>query len=53
MALYFGTFNPMHAGHLAILNYLRRKGFDEVRMVVSPVSPFKMGGAQTAEDHTI
>ena len=50
MALYFGTFNPMHAGHLAILNYLRRKGFAEVRMVVSPVSPFKPGGAQTAEE---
>ena len=50
MALYFGTFNPMHAGHLAILNYLRKKAFDEVRMVVSPVSPFKPGGAQTAQD---
>lgn len=50
MALYFGTFNPMHAGHLTILNYLRRKGFAEVRMVVSPVSPFKPGGAQNAEE---
>ena len=50
MALYFGTFNPMHAGHLAILNYLRRKAFSEVRMVVSPESPFKLGSDQTAED---
>ena len=50
MALYFGTFNPMHAGHLAILNYLRRKAFNEVRMVVSPESPFKLGSDQTAED---
>ena len=50
MALYFGTFNPMHAGHLAILNYLRRKGFSEVRMVVSPESPFKQGSEQTAEE---
>lgn len=39
----------MHAGHLAILNYLRRKGFDEVRMVVSPESPFKLGSDDTAE----
>ena len=39
----------MHAGHLAILNYLRRKGFDEVRMVVSPESPFKLGNDDTAE----
>ena len=49
MALYFGTFNPMHAGHLAILNYLRRKGFAEVRMVVSPESPFKIGSNDSAE----
>ena len=50
MALFFGTFNPMHAGHLAILNYLRRKAFNEVRMVVSPESPFKLGSDQTAEE---
>lgn len=39
----------MHAGHLAILDYLRRKGFDEVRMIVSPESPFKPGVDDTAE----
>lgn len=39
----------MHAGHLAILNYLRHKGFDEVRMIVSPESPFKIGSYDTAE----
>ena len=50
MALYFDTFNPMHAGHLAILDYLRRKAFDEVCMVVSPESPFKKGGAGTADE---
>lgn len=50
MALYFGTFNPMHAGHLAILDYLRKKAFSEVRMVISPESPFKPGGASTAEE---
>ena len=50
VALYFGTFNPMHAGHLAVLNYLRRKGFDEVRMIVSPESPFKTGSSRNAEE---
>ncbi|MBO4417005.1 MAG: nicotinic acid mononucleotide adenylyltransferase [Bacteroidales bacterium] len=39
----------MHAGHLAILNYLRHKGFEEVRMIVSPESPFKIGSYDTAE----
>ena len=43
----------MHAGHLAILNYLRRKGFDEVRMVVSPESPFKLGSNDTAESRLV
>lgn len=40
----------MHKGHLAILNYLRKKAFSEVRMVISPESPFKPGGAGTAEE---
>ena len=39
----------MHAGHLAILRHLCAAGFDAVRMVVSPESPFKTGGDNTAE----
>ena len=38
----------MHAGHLAILRHLCASGFDEVRMVVSPESPFKIGSDDTA-----
>ena len=41
VALYFGTFNPLHIGHVNILRYLAGCGLDEVRMIVSPQSPFK------------
>ena len=42
VALYFGTFNPLHIGHVNILKYLCGcSDIDEVRMIVSPQSPFK------------
>lgn len=41
-ALFFGTFNPVHNGHLMIANYiLNNKDVDEVIFVVSPNAPFK------------
>lgn len=44
VALLFGSFNPIHEGHLAILRYLLAETkADEVRLVVSPQSPFKTG----------
>ncbi|MBR5019434.1 MAG: nicotinate (nicotinamide) nucleotide adenylyltransferase [Bacteroidales bacterium] len=44
VALLFGSFNPIHEGHLAILRYLLdHTAAAEVRLVVSPQSPFKQG----------
>ena len=44
VALLFGSFNPIHEGHLAILRYLvSQTRAAEVRLVVSPQSPFKQG----------
>ena len=44
VALLFGSFNPIHEGHLAILRYLlQHTEADEVRLIVSPESPFKEG----------
>ena len=39
----------MHKGHLTILRHLAAAGFAEVRMVVSPESPFKKGSDDTAD----
>ena len=41
-ALFFGSFNPVHIGHLAIGNYIAEfAGVDEVRYIVSPHNPLK------------
>ncbi|MEJ2162220.1 MAG: nicotinate (nicotinamide) nucleotide adenylyltransferase [Robiginitalea sp.] len=40
--LFFGTFNPIHVGHLIIANHLAEfSDLDEVWFVVTPKSPFK------------
>jgi len=42
IGLYFGSFNPIHIGHLIIANYLAEfTDLDEVWLVISPQSPFK------------
>lgn len=40
VAVYSGSFDPLHIGHLAILRYLSGR-FDMVRLVVSPHNPLK------------
>ncbi|MBR4585072.1 MAG: nicotinate-nucleotide adenylyltransferase [Bacteroidales bacterium] len=40
--LYFGSFNPIHIGHLAIANYLvEYTGVNELWFVVTPHNPLK------------
>ncbi len=42
VGLFFGTFNPIHIGHLAIANHLAEfSNLDEVWFVITPQSPFK------------
>lgn len=42
IGLYFGTFNPIHIGHLIIANYMADyTDLDEVWMIVSPQNPLK------------
>ena len=44
VAVYSGSFNPLHIGHLAIMKYLIGEGgFDCVYLVVSPKNPLKDG----------
>lgn len=42
IGLYFGSFNPIHNGHLIISQFmLNQAGLDEVWFVVSPQNPLK------------
>ena len=42
IGLYFGSFNPVHNGHMIIANFMRQHtDLEQVWMVVSPQNPFK------------
>ena len=42
VALFFGSFNPIHNGHIHIAHeVLNQKKVDEVQFVLSPQNPFK------------
>ncbi|MFM6954390.1 MAG: nicotinate (nicotinamide) nucleotide adenylyltransferase [Sphingobacteriaceae bacterium] len=42
VGLFFGSFNPIHTGHLIIANYMATfTGLDQVWLVVSPHNPLK------------
>ena len=42
IGLFFGSFNPIHNGHVAIANYMvENGGIDQLWFVVSPQNPFK------------
>lgn len=42
VGLFFGSFNPVHIGHLAIANYMASfTALDEVWLVISPQNPLK------------
>jgi nicotinate-nucleotide adenylyltransferase len=42
VGLFFGSFNPVHVGHMIIANFMATQtGLEEVWMVVSPHNPLK------------
>jgi nicotinate-nucleotide adenylyltransferase len=52
VGLLFGSFNPIHTGHLILANYMAtHTDLDAVWLVVSPQSPFKVGQELLPEAH--
>lgn len=52
IGLYFGTFNPIHVGHMVIANYMVEfSDLDEVWFVVTPQSPFKKKSTLLDDNH--
>ena len=50
VGLFFGSFNPVHNGHLIIANHIVENGLvNEVWFVVSPQNPFKTKASLLAE----
>jgi nicotinate-nucleotide adenylyltransferase len=51
VGLFFGSFNPVHIGHMIIANFMAQNtDLDEVWMVVSPQNPLK-SKKTLAKDH--
>ena len=54
IGLYFGTFNPVHVGHLIIANYMADyTELDQVLMIVSPQNPLKDKKSLLADYHRL
>ena len=52
IGLYFGTFNPIHVGHLNIAHYFaHHSNLDEVWLVVTPQNPLKTKNSLLADYH--
>ena len=54
IGLYFGTFNPIHVGHLVIANYMADyTDLDQVWLVVSPHNPLKEKSTLLTDYHRL
>jgi nicotinate-nucleotide adenylyltransferase len=54
IGLYFGTFNPIHVGHLVIANYMAQyTELEQVWLVVSPQNPLKDKSTLLTDHHRL
>lgn len=54
IGLFFGTFNPIHIGHLIIANHLvENSDLDAVWFVVTPLNPHKEKKSLLADNHRL
>lgn len=53
-ALFFGSFNPIHNGHIAIAGYIvEHASIDDLWFVVSPQNPLKESQVLAPEEHRL
>jgi len=54
IGLYFGTYNPIHVGHLVIANYMvDYTNLDQVWLVVTPQNPHKNKASLLSDYHRL
>ena len=54
IGFFFGSFNPIHIGHLALANYfLEFSDIDELQLVLSPQNPLKSDNDMASELHRL
>lgn len=54
IGLYFGSFNPIHTGHLIIANHVRQQAdLNQVWFIVSPQNPLKPSAGLLNEYHRL
>lgn len=54
IGLFFGSYNPIHVGHLILANHIAENTeIDQVWLVVSPQSPFKQKESLLADYHRL
>jgi len=54
IGLYFGTFNPIHVGHMIIANHMaQHHSIDQVWFIVSPQNPLKPKASILADFHRL
>jgi nicotinate-nucleotide adenylyltransferase len=54
IGLYFGTFNPIHAGHLIIANHMAEYStLDQIWLVVTPHNPHKKKSTLLEDHHRL
>ncbi len=52
VGLYFGSFNPIHVGHMVVANFMREFAeLDQVWFVISPQNPLKQKKSLLADHH--